>query len=122
MADTEQCWFSNILSYFPVLENQHCSVESWFCVMAPQQSDPSCFPAGARRSIYANDKVYLGVRVRMPVKDLLRNIRLTQGCGQDLKVGLRFKTHAYNKSVTKIQPHRNTFHCLEKEILCFLKS
>uniref|UniRef100_A0AAX7TU12 OCA domain-containing protein n=1 Tax=Astatotilapia calliptera TaxID=8154 RepID=A0AAX7TU12_ASTCA len=40
---------------------------------------------GAKRSIYGNDKVYLGVRVRMPVKDLLRNIRLTQGCGQDLK-------------------------------------
>ncbi|KAL3992470.1 cilia- and flagella-associated protein [Sarotherodon galilaeus] len=40
---------------------------------------------GAKRSIYGNDKVYLGVRVRMPVKDLLRNIRLAQGCGQDLK-------------------------------------
>ncbi|XP_031587735.2 NF-kappa-B inhibitor zeta [Oreochromis aureus] len=40
---------------------------------------------GAKRSIYGNDKVYLGVRVRMPVKDLLRNIRLAQGSGQDLK-------------------------------------
>uniref|UniRef100_A0A669E1K8 Zgc:113279 n=1 Tax=Oreochromis niloticus TaxID=8128 RepID=A0A669E1K8_ORENI len=47
--------------------------------------EPSCFPPGAKRSIYGNDKVYLGVRVRMPVKDLLRNIRLAQGSGQDLK-------------------------------------
>uniref|UniRef100_A0A3Q0RFH2 Zgc:113279 n=1 Tax=Amphilophus citrinellus TaxID=61819 RepID=A0A3Q0RFH2_AMPCI len=39
-----------------------------------------------RCSIYGNKKVYLGVRVRMPVKDLLRNLRLSQGWGpQDLK-------------------------------------
>ncbi|XP_030600667.1 NF-kappa-B inhibitor zeta [Archocentrus centrarchus] len=41
---------------------------------------------GGRCSIYGNKKVYLGVRVRMPVKDLLRNFRLSQGWGpQDLK-------------------------------------
>ncbi|KAI3354629.1 hypothetical protein L3Q82_019132 [Scortum barcoo] len=35
--------------------------------------------AGARCSVYDGEKVYLGVRVKMPVKDLLRNIRLAQG-------------------------------------------
>nr|XP_020476379.1 uncharacterized protein LOC109972086 [Monopterus albus] len=34
---------------------------------------------GARCSIYGGEKVYLGVRVKMPVRDLLRNIRLAQG-------------------------------------------
>lgn len=34
---------------------------------------------GARCSIYESEKVYLGVRVKMPVRDLLRNIRLAQG-------------------------------------------
>ncbi|XP_074535845.1 NF-kappa-B inhibitor zeta [Halichoeres trimaculatus] len=34
---------------------------------------------GARCSLYDNEKVYLGVRVKMPVRDLLRNIRLAQG-------------------------------------------
>ncbi|XP_028275550.1 uncharacterized protein LOC114444872 isoform X2 [Parambassis ranga] len=32
-----------------------------------------------RCSMYENKKVYLGVRVKMPVKDLLKNIRVTQG-------------------------------------------
>ncbi|XP_068173783.1 NF-kappa-B inhibitor zeta [Antennarius striatus] len=32
-------------------------------------------------SIYDPEKVYLGVRVKMPVKDLLRNIRVAQGWG-----------------------------------------
>ncbi|XP_041796734.1 uncharacterized protein zgc:113279 [Chelmon rostratus] len=34
---------------------------------------------GARCSMYDGEKVYLGVRVKMPVRDLLRNIRLAQG-------------------------------------------
>ncbi|XP_071328009.1 NF-kappa-B inhibitor zeta [Trachinotus anak] len=34
---------------------------------------------GARCALYGDDKVYLGVRVKMPVRDLLRNIRLAQG-------------------------------------------
>ncbi|KAM6987389.1 uncharacterized protein LKV04_010214 [Tautogolabrus adspersus] len=34
---------------------------------------------GSRCSIYDGEKVYLGVRVKMPVRDLLRNIRLAQG-------------------------------------------
>ncbi|XP_050928918.1 NF-kappa-B inhibitor zeta [Lates calcarifer] len=42
-------------------------------------SDVGCSKKGARCSIYGNEKVYLGVRVKMPVKDLLRNIRLAQG-------------------------------------------
>ncbi|XP_070826947.1 histone-lysine N-methyltransferase EHMT1 [Chaetodon trifascialis] len=33
----------------------------------------------ARCSMYDGEKVYLGVRVKMPVRDLLRNIRLAQG-------------------------------------------
>ncbi|XP_041851615.1 uncharacterized protein zgc:113279 isoform X2 [Melanotaenia boesemani] len=36
---------------------------------------------GTRCSIYGGEKVYLGVRVRMPVRDLLRNSRLSQGQG-----------------------------------------
>ncbi|XP_034557180.1 uncharacterized protein zgc:113279 [Notolabrus celidotus] len=34
---------------------------------------------GARCSPYDSEKVYLGVRVKLPVRDLLRNIRLAQG-------------------------------------------
>lgn len=34
---------------------------------------------GSKCSSYGGDKVYLGVRVKMPVKDLLRNIRVAQG-------------------------------------------
>lgn len=41
-----------------------------------------CWFSGSACSIYESDKVYLGVRVRMPVKDMLKNIRLSQG--QDL--------------------------------------
>ncbi|AWO98486.1 putative NF-kappa-B inhibitor zeta-like [Scophthalmus maximus] len=57
-----------------------------------------------RRSIYGGDKVYLGVRVKMPVRDLLRNKRLAQGlepqdfrdkCGKtDKGVKKRVKTRA----------------------------
>ncbi|CAJ1066007.1 uncharacterized protein zgc:113279 [Xyrichtys novacula] len=34
---------------------------------------------GTRCPLYDGEKVYLGVRVKMPVRDLLRNIRLAQG-------------------------------------------
>ncbi|XP_034024088.1 NF-kappa-B inhibitor zeta [Thalassophryne amazonica] len=34
---------------------------------------------GTRCSSFSGEKVYLGVRVKMPVKDLLRNVRLAQG-------------------------------------------
>ncbi|CAG06477.1 unnamed protein product [Tetraodon nigroviridis] len=34
---------------------------------------------GATCPVYNSDKVYLGVRVKMPVRDLLRNIRLSRG-------------------------------------------
>ncbi|KAL7400356.1 hypothetical protein ABVT39_010789 [Epinephelus coioides] len=34
---------------------------------------------GGRRSSYGSDKVYLGVRVKMPVRDMLRKIRTAQG-------------------------------------------
>uniref|UniRef100_A0A4W6CP90 Zgc:113279 n=1 Tax=Lates calcarifer TaxID=8187 RepID=A0A4W6CP90_LATCA len=51
-------------------------------------------PERKKCSIYGNEKVYLGVRVKMPVKDLLRNIRLAQGWEpQDFQV--------YSKHPTK---------------------
>lgn len=34
---------------------------------------------GGKCSIYDANKVYLGVRVKMPVRDLLKNIRIAQG-------------------------------------------
>ncbi|XP_069577586.1 uncharacterized protein [Brachyistius frenatus] len=34
---------------------------------------------GSRCAMYGGEKVYLGVRVKMPVRDLLKNIRLSQG-------------------------------------------
>lgn len=37
-----------------------------------------CSP-GAKCSVYNADKVYLGVRVKMPVRDLLKNIRKARG-------------------------------------------
>uniref|UniRef100_A0A672I6G3 Zgc:113279 n=1 Tax=Salarias fasciatus TaxID=181472 RepID=A0A672I6G3_SALFA len=41
----------------------------------------------AKCSIYGGKKVYLGVRVKMPVKELLKNIRVAKGLpGEDLKV------------------------------------
>ncbi|XP_029964782.1 uncharacterized protein LOC115400866 isoform X2 [Salarias fasciatus] len=41
---------------------------------------------GAKCSIYGGKKVYLGVRVKMPVKELLKNIRVAKGLpGEDLK-------------------------------------
>lgn len=43
-----------------------------FCLLVFWLSGSGC-------SIYGGEKVYLGVRVRMPVKDLLKNIRLSQG-------------------------------------------
>uniref|UniRef100_A0A7N6BWP9 OCA domain-containing protein n=1 Tax=Anabas testudineus TaxID=64144 RepID=A0A7N6BWP9_ANATE len=49
------------------------------------------FPPGDRYSVYGGEKVYLGVRVKMPVRDLLRNIRLAKGCeSQDLQENLSF--------------------------------
>lgn len=44
------------------------------CQPAPVLPSP-----GATCSIYDGNKVYLGVRVKMPVRDLLKNIRLSQG-------------------------------------------
>ncbi|KAK2912294.1 uncharacterized protein zgc:113279 isoform X1 [Channa argus] len=35
---------------------------------------------GMRCSLYGGEKVYLGVRVKMPVRDLLKNIRQAKGC------------------------------------------
>lgn len=38
-----------------------------------------CFSPGTKCSMYGSEKVYLGVRVKMPVRDLLKNVRLAQG-------------------------------------------
>lgn len=37
------------------------------------------FSPGGKYLTYGGEKIYLGVRVKMPVKDLLRNIRLARG-------------------------------------------
>ncbi|KAM3615396.1 uncharacterized protein V6R79_001597 [Siganus canaliculatus] len=46
------------------------------CVTVKDATDSK---KGARCSIYSCDKVYMGVRVKMPVRDILKNIRLAQG-------------------------------------------
>ncbi|KAM4742022.1 NF-kappa-B inhibitor zeta, partial [Anableps anableps] len=38
---------------------------------------------GTRSSVYSGEKVYLGVRVRMPVRDMLKNIRVPKGMDPD---------------------------------------
>ena len=65
----------------------------WTCVSSLALSDPAIkvhhplSTLGSRCSIYDGEKVYLGVRVKMPVRDLLRNIRLAQGVEpQDFQV------------------------------------
>ncbi|CAK6972471.1 NF-kappa-B inhibitor zeta [Scomber scombrus] len=49
---------------------------------------------GSKCSSYDGDKVYLGVRVKMPVKDLLRNIRVAQGWDSQ-----NFEEMEYNKTL-----------------------
>uniref|UniRef100_A0A3Q4G093 Zgc:113279 n=1 Tax=Neolamprologus brichardi TaxID=32507 RepID=A0A3Q4G093_NEOBR len=62
------------------LHQQSCSSRSyWMLCIWFVNFSPELTLSVSVRSIYGDDKVYLGVRVRMPVKDLLRNIRLTQG-------------------------------------------
>ncbi|XP_042342975.1 uncharacterized protein zgc:113279 [Plectropomus leopardus] len=66
---------------------------------------------GGRRPIYDDDKVYLGVRVKMPVRDLLRKIRTARGWEpQDMQgthgktdkgVQTRVKTRAGRQSAKK---------------------
>ncbi|XP_074496229.1 uncharacterized protein LOC141770522 isoform X2 [Sebastes fasciatus] len=70
--------------------------------------DEGSGPKGARCSIYGGDKVYLGVRVKMPVKDLLRKIRIAQGCKpQDFK-DIRGKTVNGDKQRVKTRTGRRT--------------
>ncbi|XP_026195134.1 NF-kappa-B inhibitor zeta isoform X2 [Anabas testudineus] len=55
-------------------------------VPALSVQDVGAIKTGDRYSVYGGEKVYLGVRVKMPVRDLLRNIRLAKGCeSQDLQ-------------------------------------
>ncbi|XP_051813505.1 NF-kappa-B inhibitor zeta [Acanthochromis polyacanthus] len=72
---------------------------------------------GARCSMYGDDKVYLGVRVKMPVKDLLRNIRVAQGwepqdlkqrCGKTAKGDMkRVKTRSRRQTVKGQHPTKS---------------
>ncbi|KAE8295662.1 NF-kappa-B inhibitor zeta I-kappa-B-zeta [Larimichthys crocea] len=57
---------------------------------------------GARCPIYNSEKVYLGVRVKMPVRDLLKNIRIAQGLepGEFQKI--------YGKTVKGVQKRVKT--------------
>lgn len=59
--------------------------------MVGQRGQSTFFPffySGAKRSRCKTEKRYLGVRVRMPVRDLLRNIRIAKGMDpKDIQVG-----------------------------------
>nr|XP_019950488.1 PREDICTED: NF-kappa-B inhibitor zeta-like [Paralichthys olivaceus] len=75
------------------------------------------FTKGARRAMYDSEKVYLGVRVKMPVRDLLRNKRLAQGWEpQDSKETFsktvkgdkkRVKTRAGHQTTKKKHPTKS---------------
>ncbi|KAM4566780.1 uncharacterized protein PAE49_010284 isoform 1-T2 [Odontesthes bonariensis] len=57
---------------------------------------------GSKCSIYGNERVYLGVRVRMPVRDLLRNIRRSQGQEpQDFRRGPKTRTGNMKRARTR---------------------
>ncbi|XP_017289297.1 uncharacterized protein zgc:113279 [Kryptolebias marmoratus] len=56
-----------------------CSAKADPCVPRDTTSTRGCRNKGSTCSIYGGEKVYLGVRVRMPVKDLLKNIRVSRG-------------------------------------------
>ncbi|KAM7399813.1 hypothetical protein PAMP_019057 [Pampus punctatissimus] len=64
---------------------------------------------GSKCSSYGSDKVYLGVRVKMPVKDLLRNIRVAQGWDpQDIQKTAYGKTLKEDKKRVKTRTGRQT--------------
>ncbi|XP_013875902.1 NF-kappa-B inhibitor zeta isoform X2 [Austrofundulus limnaeus] len=56
-----------------------CSSKADLFVPGDTSSTKTGRNKGSTCSLYEGDKVYLGVRVRMPVKDMLKNIRLSQG-------------------------------------------
>ncbi|XP_040902173.1 uncharacterized protein zgc:113279 [Toxotes jaculatrix] len=72
---------------------------------------------GARCSLYGGEKVYLGVRVKMPVKELLRNIRVAQGwkpqdlqdtCGKTVKGDKkRVKTRTGRRTTKRKRPTKS---------------
>lgn len=70
-------------------------------------------PRGPKRSGIANEKVYLGVRVKMPVRDMLKNIRISQGWGpQELqdtfkKKEERVKTRTGCKAAKRRSPTKS---------------
>uniref|UniRef100_A0A8C9XZK4 Zgc:113279 n=1 Tax=Sander lucioperca TaxID=283035 RepID=A0A8C9XZK4_SANLU len=60
-------------------------------------------------SMYGGEKVYLGVRVKMPVRDLLRKIRIAQGCKpQDFQVILSKCRHIDKQRVKTSKGRRST--------------
>nr|XP_046244858.1 uncharacterized protein zgc:113279 [Scatophagus argus] len=63
---------------------------------------------GTRCSIYDGEKVYLGVRVKMPVKDLLRNIRLAKGWDPQDSQELHGKNVKGDKKRVKTRAGRRT--------------
>ncbi|XP_035857393.1 uncharacterized protein zgc:113279 isoform X3 [Sander lucioperca] len=67
-------------------------------------------------SMYGGEKVYLGVRVKMPVRDLLRKIRIAQGCkpqdfqeiyGKTVKDKQRVKTSKGRRSTKRKRPTKS---------------
>ncbi|XP_039640341.1 uncharacterized protein zgc:113279 isoform X2 [Perca fluviatilis] len=69
-----------------------------------------------RVSMYGGEKVYLGVRVKMPVRDLLRKIRIAQGCkpqdfqeiyGKTVKDKQRVKTSKGRRSTKRKRPTKS---------------
>ncbi|CAG6007541.1 unnamed protein product [Menidia menidia] len=66
---------------------------------------------GSECSIYGSDKVYLGVRVRMPVRDLLRNIRLSKGQDpEDQRRGPGGPTGSVKRARARSRNHTKCFN------------
>lgn len=89
MSRNEQrkCGIMRLLSHSPLLTlsyaaNDSCRISAtsrWRCFRS-DLSTTVCF-AAASSPMSEGEKVYVGVRVRMPVKDLLQSIRRSQGDG-----------------------------------------
>lgn len=68
--------------YSLMLSNQSRKIAKCFIngnLKSSPNIDPPAVSPGTKCSIYDGGKVYLGVRVRKTVRDLLKNIRLSQG-------------------------------------------
>ncbi|CAL8359958.1 unnamed protein product [Merluccius merluccius] len=66
-------------------------------------------PQGPNRPKYGAEKRYLGVRVKMPVKDMLRNIRLAKGCDpQELQENNQKRSKGEKKRVNTCKERRTS--------------